>query len=100
MKVVDAGGFCACFDAQSGAEIYGRQRLPQGRAFTASPWAYNGKLFCLSEEGQTFVVTTGEQFQLSHVNELDDMAQASPALVGERLLIRTEHRLYSIRRKS
>ena len=24
---------------------------------------------------------------------------ASPALVGERLLIRTEHRLYSIRRK-
>jgi hypothetical protein len=32
------------------------------------------------------------------VNELDDMAQASPALVGERLLIRTEHRLYSIRR--
>ena len=68
--------------------------------FTTSPWAYNGKLFCLSEEGQTFVVTTGEQFQLSHVNELDDMAQASPALVGERLLIRTEHRLYSIRRKS
>jgi hypothetical protein len=46
------------------------------------------------------VITTGEQFQLSHVNELDDMAQASPALVGERLLIRTEHRLYSIRRKS
>jgi hypothetical protein len=26
------------------------------------------------------------------------MAQASPALVGERLLIRTEGRLYSIRR--
>ena len=26
------------------------------------------------------------------------MTLASPALVGERLLIRTEHRLYSIRR--
>ena len=50
--------------------------------------------------GQTFVVKTGEQFQLLHVNELDDFAQASPALVGERLLIRTEHRLYSIRRKA
>jgi hypothetical protein len=44
------------------------------------------------------VIATGEQFQLLHVNELDDMAQASPALVGERLLIRTEHWLYSIRR--
>ena len=35
-----------------------------------------------------------------HINNLDDFAQASPALVGDRLLIRTEHRLYSIRRKS
>jgi hypothetical protein len=51
----------------------------------------------LSEEGQTFVIATGEKFQLLHVNELDDMAQASPAIVGERLLIRTEQRLYSIR---
>jgi hypothetical protein len=33
------------------------------------------------------------------MNELDDMTLASPALVGERVLIRTEHRLYSIRRK-
>ena len=30
-------------------------------AFTTSPWAYNGKLFCLSEEGQTFVIGTGEE---------------------------------------
>jgi len=52
-------------------------------AFTTSPWAYNGKLFCLSEEGQTFVIATGEEFRLLHVNELDDMAQASPALVGD-----------------
>jgi hypothetical protein len=45
------------------------------------------------------VIATGEKFQLLHVNDLDDMALASPALVGERLLIRTEHRLYSIRRR-
>ena len=72
---------------------------PAAMAFTTSPWAYNGKLFCLSEEGQTFVVAAGEKFQLLHVNALDDMALASPALAGERLLIRTEHRLYSIRRR-
>lgn len=88
------------FDAKTGKEIYKSRIDPAATNFTTSPWAYNGKLFCLSEEGQTFVIDTGEQFQLSHVNELDDMAQASPAIVGERLLIRTEHRLYSIRRKS
>jgi outer membrane protein assembly factor BamB len=88
------------FDAKTGKQTYKTRIDPAATAFTTSPWAYNGKLFCLSEEGQTFVVTTGEQFRLLHVNELDDMAQASPALVGERLLIRTEHRLYSIRRKA
>jgi outer membrane protein assembly factor BamB len=86
------------FDARTGKQSYKTRIDPAATNFTTSPWAYNGKLFCLSEEGQTFVMTTGEQFQLLHVNELDDMAQASPALVGERLLIRTEHRLYSIRR--
>jgi outer membrane protein assembly factor BamB len=85
------------FDAKTGKQTYKTRIDPAATAFTTSPWAYNGKLFCLSEEGQTFVVGTGEQFQLLRVNELDDMAQASPALVGERLLIRTEHRLYSIK---
>ncbi len=87
------------FDAKTGKQTYKTRIDPAATNFTTTPWAYNGKLFCLSEEGQTFVVSTGEEFKLSHVNHLDDMAQASPALVGERLLIRTEHRLYSIRRK-
>jgi outer membrane protein assembly factor BamB len=88
------------YDAKTGKQAYKTRIDPAASAFTTSPWAYNGKLFCLSEEGQTFVIEAGEAFKLSHVNELDDMAQASPALVGERLLIRTEHTLYSIRRKS
>lgn len=88
------------FDAKTGAQSYKTRIDTAATNFTTSPWAYNGKLFCLSEEGQTFVVETGEQFKLLHVNELDDFVQASPALVGERLLIRTERRLYSIRRKA
>lgn len=88
------------FDAKTGKQIYKTRIDPAAANFTTTPWAYNGKLFCLSEEGQTFVIPTGEEFHLSHVNALDDMAQASPALVGDRLLIRTEHRLYSIRRKT
>jgi outer membrane protein assembly factor BamB len=88
------------FDAKTGKQTYKTRIDPTAKAFTTSPWAYNGKLFCLSEEGQTFVVSTGEEFKLLHVNELDDFSLASPALVGDRLLIRTEHRLYSIRRKA
>jgi outer membrane protein assembly factor BamB len=93
-------GILSRFDAATGKMTYKTRIDPAATAFTTSPWAYNGKLFALSEEGQTFVIAAGEKFQLLHVNELDDMAQATPALVGERLLIRTEHRLYSIRRRS
>ena len=93
-------GILTRFDARTGKQIYKTRIDPAATAFTTSPWAYNGKLFCLSEEGQTFVVSTGEEFKLLHVNELDDFTMASPALVGDRLLIRTEHRLYSIRRKA
>lgn len=88
------------FDAKTGQQSYKTRIDPAAANFTTSPWAYNGMLFCLSEEGQTFVVSTGDEFKLSHVNTLDDFTQASPALVGERLLIRTEQKLYSIRRKS
>jgi outer membrane protein assembly factor BamB len=91
-------GILSRFDAKSGELTYKTRIDPRATAFTTSPWAYNGKLFCLSEEGQTFVIAAGEKFELLHVNELDDMAQASPAIVGERLLIRTEQRVYSIRR--
>ncbi len=93
-------GILSRFDAKTGKQTYKTRIDPAATAFTTSPWAYNGKLFCLSEEGQTFVIAAGETFKLLHTNDLDDMAQATPAMVGERLLLRTEHRLYSIRRKS
>jgi outer membrane protein assembly factor BamB len=92
-------GILTRFDAATGTQTYKTRIDPAATAFTTSPWAYNGKLFCLDEEGQTFVIAAGETFKLLHVNALEDMAQASPALVGDRLLIRTEHRLYSIRAK-
>jgi outer membrane protein assembly factor BamB len=92
-------GILTRFDAKTGKQTYKTRIDPTATAFTTSPWAYNGKLFCLDEEGKTFVIAAGETFKLLHVNALDDFALASPALVGERLLIRTEHRLYSIRHK-
>lgn len=91
-------GILSRYDAKTGEMSYKTRIDPAATNFTTSPWAYNGRLFCLSEEGQTFVIETGEKFRLLHVNELDEMALASPALAGERLLIRTESRLYSIRR--
>ncbi len=91
-------GVITCYNATDGKEVFGRQRIPEGRAFTSSPWAYNGKVFFLNEDGVTTVLKSGERFEVLHTNKLaeDDMCMATPAIVGDRLLIRTSARLYCI----
>lgn len=93
-------GFLSAYDAKSGAEIYGRKRIPRGRAFTSSPWSYDGKLFAINEDGVTFVFRLGSEFEILGTNELaaDDMCMASPVIVGDRLLIRTSQRIYCLKK--
>lgn len=92
-------GFVTSFNAHTGEPVYGRQRLPNGRAFTSSPVAANGRLYFVSEYGTTYVVRAGSEFELMAENSLgeEDMCMATPAIVGNRLLIRTDARLYCIR---
>ncbi|HYI93950.1 MAG TPA: PQQ-binding-like beta-propeller repeat protein [Bryobacteraceae bacterium] len=90
-------GILTRYDTKTGKVNYKERLDREAGAFTSSPWAYNGRIFCLSEEGKTYVVSAGDKFRLIHVNSLDEMAQATPAIVNDRLLIRTESRLYSIR---
>ena len=91
-------GFMACYNAKTGAKIYDKKRIPNGRAFTSSPWSYAGKLFCINEDGVTFAIKPGPDFEVLYTNPLDedDMTMASPVIVGDRLLIRTAARLYCV----
>jgi outer membrane protein assembly factor BamB len=90
-------GFFTCHDAKTGKEIYGKQRIdPSAGAFTSSPWAYNGKIFCLSEDGDTFVIQAGPEFKLLGKYSLDEMCMATPAISKGSLIIRTSSKLYRI----
>jgi outer membrane protein assembly factor BamB len=93
-------GFFTCHDAKTGKEIYGKQRIDPsaGSGFTSSPWAYNGKIFCLSEDGDTFIIQAGPEYKLVGKNSLDEMCMATPAVVRGSLIIRTASRLYRINR--
>jgi sucrose-6-phosphate hydrolase SacC (GH32 family)/outer membrane protein assembly factor BamB len=88
----------SCYDALTGRTLSDRERRPEGFAFTASPWAANGRIFCLNENGACYVLRAGDKFELLHINKLadDDMCMATPALAGDRLLIRTAARLYCL----
>jgi hypothetical protein len=90
-------GLLLCHEARTGRQIYGRQRLaPDAGAFGASPWAYNGRVFLLSEDDDTFVVQAGDEFKVLGRNPLDEMVLATPAVAGGSLFIRTQSKLYRI----
>jgi hypothetical protein len=94
-------GFLTCNDPGTGKPIYPRQRISSDTAtFTASPWAYNGKVFALSEDGDTFVFQSGTEFKVLGKNSLNEMALATPAVAGGSLVIRTASKLYRISKSS
>jgi len=100
-------GFYTVHDARTGEEQYFterqilaqevRRRVARGAGgFTASPWAYNGKIFVLSEEGDTYVIDTTDDFNVVATNSLDEVAMSSPAIVRGNLLIRTRSHLWRL----
>jgi outer membrane protein assembly factor BamB len=98
-SLTDAG-FLICHDAKTGKEFYGKQRLdPASGTFTTSPWAYNDRIFCLSEDGDTYVVQAGGEFKLLRKNSIGDICMACPAIAGGSLILRTYTKLYRIGKK-
>ena len=89
-------GFLTCHDAKTGVEVYGKQRLKPRGSFTASPWAYNGKIFCLNEDGMTYTIQPGPEFKILGTSDLAELSLASPAVVGDKLLLRTASKLYCL----
>ena len=92
------GGQLSCYDAKTGERVY-RERLSGARGFTSSPWAYEGKIFCLADDGRTFVVQAGPDFKVLGENTLDEMTWSSPAVAGGAVFLRTIDHLYCIKNK-
>jgi outer membrane protein assembly factor BamB len=91
-------GLIACYDAKTGEEVYGKRRIGMGaRAFTSSPWAYDGKIFFLNEDGDTFVIQAGPEYKLLGKNSLGELCMATPAILSDGLVIRTESHLLRVK---
>jgi len=92
-------GFFTSHDARTGQEIYGRQRITsEASGFTASPWAYNGRIFAMSEDGDTYVIRAGATFEVLGRNALNEMVLATPAVARGSLFVRTASKLYRFRK--
>jgi outer membrane protein assembly factor BamB len=89
------GGIVGCYNAETGEEVY-RERLDGSREFWASPWAFDGKVFCQGESGATHVLASGAEFKPMRTNQLDGRFWASSAIGEDTVILRSTDMLYAV----
>ncbi len=90
---VKDGGILANFDVKTG------KHLRQGRVsgndnYYASPVGGDGKIFLLDEEGHLTVVSATKDWQTLHTAEFNEKTYATPAIVDNKIYLRTSGHLY------
>jgi outer membrane protein assembly factor BamB len=93
LYVVTDRGVASCLEAKSGKVVW-EKRL--GGSFSASPVLADGRLYVLSDSGDTFVLKAADEFEQLARNPLKEAVQATPAVSGGRLYIRTKSHLWCI----
>ncbi len=93
LYLINDNGIASCLNARTGNE-YWRVRL--GGNHSASPIYVDGRIYFLSEEGESIVIAPGKQFKILATNKLDGAALASMAVSNGSIYIRTQSHLYRI----
>ncbi|MBC8353218.1 MAG: PQQ-like beta-propeller repeat protein [Planctomycetes bacterium] len=86
----------SCLDIGTGTPIFAQQRLPEMKNVYASPVATAGRIYFTDREGTTVVIRHGRELEVLAINKLAEPMDASPAIVGNQLFLRTSRHLYCI----
>jgi outer membrane protein assembly factor BamB len=98
---VDERGMACCMKADTGKEVY-RQRVPEAGNVYASVVAADGKLYAVTRRNGTLVLPAEPTFKVLAHNRLKSDStdfNASPAVTGGGLLLRSNRAIYCIRAK-
>ena len=94
LYVLDDTGALTCFDAKSGDSKW-REKLPGN--FSSSPMLSDGALYCVTEDGVCYVVEVSPKGgKIIFQTDLEEKTFASPIVVNEALILRSENHLYKI----
>jgi outer membrane protein assembly factor BamB len=95
LYAITEGGVVTIFEVgEKGANLLTQGRSPGN--YSASPVAAAGRVYFLSEQGDTTVIEAGANYQVLATNKLGEKCQASPAISQGQMFIRTEKNLFSI----
>ena len=93
--VAQDGGRVTCFDAKSGDKLYEQERLGVDGDYYASPIAANGHVYFCSGKGMVTVTAAGDTLQVAARNTLGESIYATPAIVDNKLYVRSERHLWA-----
>jgi outer membrane protein assembly factor BamB len=93
LYMVDDGGVATCLNTENGEEVW-RESL--GGNHSASLILSNGLIYAFNEFGDGRLFKPDDTFAIIHENKLDNGMFASPAVVGNSILLRTKTHLYRI----
>jgi outer membrane protein assembly factor BamB len=91
--MVNDTGITSAIEAKTGASVW-TSRV-EG-TYSASPISASGRIYLFNEDGKTTVIDAGRTFKVLSENLLNDGFMASPAIVGNALILRTRTHLYRI----
>ena len=89
-------GLLTCVEAATGNIFYQTQKLDKIKGVYASPVAANGLIYVLGRNGVCYVIQADNTYKQIAINSLDDKFDASPAFVGNDLILRGTNFLYCI----
>ena len=97
LYVLVDNGVLSAYDARTGRRFYQQRLARDAGGFSASPIAAAGRVYLPSEDGVMFVVRAGRTYALLARNDMKEMLLASPAVVGDTLLVRTRTHVVALR---
>jgi len=92
--MVRNGGIVSCMDAETGKLLY-RERLGAAGPYYSSPIAAHGRIYIASGKGTITVFAAGDTLQVLARNELKEQIFATPAVVENKLYVRTVKHMYA-----
>ena len=93
LYMVNDKGIASCLDALTGKKIW-QQRV--GGNYSASLLHANGQVYFFNQSGIANVIAAGREFKKTAENKLDSGFMASPAVIENALVLRTESHIYRI----
>jgi hypothetical protein len=92
--VLTDGGIATLFEAKTGKKVWS-ERLG-ARLVHASPLLVNGLIYCLADDGTTFVLKAADEFEVVAKNPLGEECHATPAVSGGQLFVRSAGHLWCV----